>query len=60
MVVERKRTQDFIRVATLTGADGRCTTIGWRTQAALDCYLTTKTRWDVYGKHDRSIGTFRR
>ena len=30
-VVEKKRTRDFIYVAALTGADGQCTTIGWRT-----------------------------
>lgn len=59
-VVERKRTQGFIRVATLTGADGRCTTIGWRAQSALNCRPTTTTHQFVYGKHDRSIGTFRR
>ena len=29
-VVEKQQTRDFIYVATLTGADGQCTTIGWR------------------------------
>ena len=59
-VVEKKRTHDFIRLATLTGADGQCTITGWRVTAALDSYLTTTTRQHVYGKHDRSSGIFRR